>query len=126
MNLRNTSKTIASFTIKLVTCLIIAALLFALSTKSFEFGRKVFTDKGYEEAPGKNISVTISESMSRMDISKLLKEKGIIDDSYVFFLQTYLYEGKFKSGKYKLNTSSSPEEIVEILSAKKTDTNNKK
>ena len=60
MNLRNTSKTIASFTIKLVTCLIIAALLFVFSTKSFEFGGKVFTDKGYEEAPGKNISVTIS------------------------------------------------------------------
>lgn len=126
MNLRNTSKTITGLTIKLVAYLLIAALLFVLSTKGFKFGRAIFTDKGYEEVPGKNISVTISDSMSRFDISKLLEEKGIIDDAYVFYVQTYLYEGKFKAGKYKLNTSSSPEQIVETLSAKKTETVNKK
>ena len=117
MNLKNTSKGMVNITVKTVIYLAVAALIYQLSVTGFTLGQKVFSESGYKEAPGKNISVTISKSMSKLDVARLLEDKGIVENKWIFYLQSFLYESDYKSGKYKLNTSSSPEELIVTLSA---------
>jgi len=116
MVLKKISKGILGISFRMVVYIAIIALVYELATFGFETGEKIFTDKGYKEAPGKNISVTVSDSMSAMEVGELLEEKGIIEDKYIFCIQSFLYEADFKSGKYKLNTSLSPEDIINVLS----------
>lgn len=116
MILKKISKGILGISFKMIVYIAIVILVFKLATFGFETGEKIFTDEGYKEEPGKNISVTVSNSMSTMEVAKLLEDKGIIEDKYIFYIQSVLYEADFKNGKYKLNTSSCPEDIINILS----------
>lgn len=125
MNLKMASKGIVSISVKMVVYILIVAATFELAKLGYETGEKVFSDKGYKEAPGKNISVTVTSDMSTMDVAKILEDKGIIEDKYIFFIQSFLYEGDFKEGKYKLNTSTSPEDIINILSSENIEGENK-
>ncbi len=117
MNLKNASKGILSVSIKMIVYIVIIVCTYELAMFGFGVGEKIFTDEGYKEEPGKNISVTVTDDMSSMEVANLLEDKGIIENKYIFYIQSFLYEAEFKQGKYKLNTSSSPEDIVKTLSS---------
>lgn len=117
MNLKNVSSGILGISIKMVVYILIVVVVYKLAIFGYTTGEKMFSDEGYKEEPGKNISVTVTKSMSSMEIATLLEDKGIIEDKYIFYIQSLLYEADFKEGKYKLNTSSAPEDIVNTLSS---------
>ncbi len=117
MNLKKTSRGIMRISIKCVVYIAIVVIIYQLALTGFDIGQKVFTSKGYKAAPGKNISVTISNSMSDMDVAELLEDKGIVENKWIFYVQSIMYQSKYKSGKYKLNTSSAPEDLIKTMSA---------
>ena len=117
MNLNKVSKGILGISIKMVVYILVIVVVYKLAVFGYTTGEKIFTDEGYKEEPGKNISVTITKSMSAMEVGELLEDKGIIEDKYIFYIQQLLYEADFKEGKYKLNTSSAPEDIINTLSS---------
>lgn len=103
--------------IKITIYVLIVFFLVLLSTKSYSFGKAVFTDAGKDKVPGKDLNIAIENGSSKMDVANTLKSDGLIDNSYVFYVQSILYKASFKPGKYTLNTSSKPEDVIEALSA---------
>ena len=71
-----------------------------------------------EEAPGRDISVTVSENMDAKEIAHLLERKGLIGDETIFRIQLKLNkcEEKLRPGNYVLNTSMTIKEIMKTLS----------
>lgn len=121
MSLKNTSKSILSVTFRSAVYILLFALLIYLGGKSYNFGQKLFSEHGYEESPGRDVTITISSGESNMQIAEKLVENGIVGNKMVFYFQTLLYEGKYKPGTYVLNSSSSAEEIIEYLSEEHTE-----
>ena len=58
-----------------------------------------------------------------MEIGEILDKNGLISSPYIFTLQERLsaYHGKLKEGTYILNTSQTPTEMMQIMSAETED-----
>ena len=60
--------------------------------------------------------VTVKEGTTIDDLADTLEEYGIIKDTTIFKIQSYVYDTKtIKPGTYIFNTSKSGEEIYEII-----------
>lgn len=116
MSLKKTSRNILNLSIKISIYALMLTLLIVLSTKGYGFGKAVFSEKGYEKAPGIDVSITVDSGESVMSVAQELVDLGVVKSKIVFFVQTKLYQGKFIPGTYTVNSSASPEDIIEILS----------
>lgn len=121
MSLKKTSKSILSITMRSAVYILLIALLVYLGSKAYVFGQKLFSEQGYEESPGRDVTITISAEESNMQVAEKLVQNGIVGNKMVFYFQTLLYEGEYKPGTYTLNTSSSAEDIIEYLSEEHTE-----
>ncbi|MBQ1193036.1 MAG: endolytic transglycosylase MltG [Lachnospiraceae bacterium] len=116
MNLKKTSSTILTTSIKLVLYLLIGVIIYLVLSNAFLFGEMVFSEDGMApKGSGVEIQITIPENASAKAVGDILEKNGLINNSYVFVLQVFLYDGEISSGKYILNTEYSPEEIIETL-----------
>ena len=81
----------------------VAVLIFWIGKSAYQFGY--------------NVTVVIPEGSSTYDVAKILKSKGLIDDSLVFFAQEKLstYKGQMQAGTYLLSTAYTPTRIMGIL-----------
>jgi len=102
-------------TIKLITGLVFAGVVIFLSILGYNFGQRLFSEAGTEVFPGHEIAVTIESGMSKNEVGKLLYNEGVIKDENIFVLQCIIYQAQFFPGEYRLNTSDSPEAIIEKL-----------
>lgn len=84
---------------------------------AYDFGYRVFTESPMEQAPGTDVMVTIAPSSGALEIGMELKEKGLIRDENLFFLQLKLsaYSNKIVPGTYFLNTSMTAKEMMVIM-----------
>ncbi len=116
--LRKTSTGFAKSVLKVTVLVILAFALFYGSSYAYKYGQKVFEAKGVEEAPGTDITVTIKNGTTVKQLGVLLEDYGLIEDDFIFYLQTIAFEYKSVTpGTYEFNTSLSGEEIIAILSA---------
>jgi len=102
-----------------IRCVLYALLVVAIyvgCNKAYSFGTQIFSEEGMQ-AEGEDIVITIPAGADTKEIAQILKKNGLIKDELIFMIQTFLYEGKYYSGTFTLNTAFSPEEIVETLSA---------
>lgn len=100
---------------KIISAAIFVAVLVLLSLLGYNFGMRLFSAQGTEAFPGTDKSVVIDSGMSKSDVGNLLKDEGLIKDSKLFIIQCIIYESEFYPGEYILNTSDSPEKIIEEL-----------
>lgn len=119
MSLNTKTSNILKSLIKITIYVLLALLLIVLGTMSYNFGKEVFSDEGYEKAPGMDVSVVIESGDGIKDVAQMLYENNVIKDVKVFYVQALIYEADFKPGTYTVNNSSGGEEIVEVLSAEK-------
>lgn len=101
-----------SFSI-LVMLLVIVGLI-ELGTFCYDFGYRVFTESPVDEAPGKEVVVSVTSDMSELDIGRMLEEQGLVRDGALFFAQLKLsaYSGKLLPGVYTLSTSMTGKEMI--------------
>lgn len=104
-----------TFIVLLVVLLVYGTTRMAMT--AYDFGYRVFTESAIDEAPGKDVDITITTSMSEKDIAELLYEKGLVRDENLFYLQLKLsaYTGKIVPGEYVLNTSMEAKEMMVIM-----------
>ena len=78
---------------------------------------RVFTEAPVDAEPGRDVIVQISDDMSDMDIAKELKEKGLVENAKLFFVQLKVsaYSGRLHSGVYTLNTSMAARDMMVII-----------
>ena len=112
---------VGNFLIKLAILVVFIIVLVYGTRAAYDFGYSVFTMGPAEEAPGRDVEVTILTGMSRRSIGSLLANQGVIKNATVFYVQAMIYGYDLKPGTYTLNTSMSIEMILLILSAEDDD-----
>lgn len=117
----NTNKIVLSVVSVSVKCIIIFLVVFFVfqgGRRAYQFGKAVFLDKAMTtEENSREVTVTISEGDSKMDVGNMLERIGLIENAKVFYVQTLLSEEgqNLKPGKYKLNTSMTSEDIMSAI-----------
>ena len=98
--------------------LIVAVAVIYVGKTAYDFGYNIFYQQPMDsEEEGRDITVVVEEGDSVYQIGKTLESRGLIRDAKVFVVQEKLsnYSGKLQPGTYILNTSMTPDEIMEIL-----------
>lgn len=98
--------------------LVVLALLIKGSTKAYSFGYAVFMDEAMDtEENAREVTVTISDGDSVLDIGKMLERRGLINSAYVFVVQSYCYEDgrNLKPGNYDLTTDMNAKEMMNAI-----------
>ncbi|MCB7318633.1 endolytic transglycosylase MltG [Lacrimispora sp. 210928-DFI.3.58] len=111
--------TIISISVKLIVYALIILLLYEAVIRGFAFGHSVFYAEAVEEAPGRDVSVTVPKDESVSEAADLLAEKGLIKSEIAFLFQSKFYDYEtMYPGNYTLNTSMTSKEILQTLGTK--------
>ena len=84
-------------------------------TAAYSFGYELFYSQSAEEAPGREIRVTIPQNADTAQAAELLLKKGLIRSTASFRAQAVFFG--LTPGSYLLNTSETVKEILEELNA---------
>jgi UPF0755 protein len=104
--------------ISVIVILLVVYFGVRIASVGYDFGYRVFTETAVDETPGKDALIQVKEDMSEYEIAQLLEERGMIRDAKLFFLQWKLsvYSGKEVPGVYTVNSSTTPQEIMAVIS----------
>ena len=92
-----------------------AVLLITGAKKGYAFGHSIFYAPGIDKAPGVEKTVTLDGTESVSEVGKLLEDIGLIRDHNAFSIQAICYGYETLEGTWKLNTSLSSKEIIDLL-----------
>ena len=112
------SSIIAGGFFRFAVYLIVAAVVIYIGKTAYDFGYNIFYQQPMDsEEEGRDVTVAVEEGDSVYQIGRTLESRGLIQDAKVFIVQEKLsnYSGKLQPGTYILNTSMTPDEIMEIL-----------
>lgn len=103
--------------IKTAAAVVIIIVVFRLAVGAYDFGYQVFADLPVSEGEGRIVSVVVKEGQSSRELSKELEEKGLINNSYVFYIQEQFsdYKDMIQPGTYELSTAMNSEQMLEVL-----------
>lgn len=120
MNTKNVVLAVFSTIVKVVLVVLVLMFIYKAAVKAYDFGYAIFEDKPVAEAPGRDVTISITEGKTAKEIGEILESKGLIPDATIFYLQNLLssYKDELQPGMYTLNTSMTPTEMMEIMSAK--------
>lgn len=93
----------------------IVAVLVQGVTVFYRFGHDIFYASSVDPAPGRNVTVNITEDMNFETLSKLLYDEGIIENEYAFVIQAGFFSFRINPGEYTFNTSQTSREILEMI-----------
>ena len=101
-----------------ISCAVVVAI-YRAAMYSYHFGYMVFADATMEVSPGRDVSVIVEMDDEIMDIGETLERRGLISDAKIFFVQALLleYKDEITPGEYTLNTSMTPEQMLEVLAS---------
>jgi UPF0755 protein len=108
---------ISSTIIKIAIAAAVIMVVFRLAIYSYDFGFQIFADQPVSSGDGRTVSVIVSDDLSDMELSKLLEQKGLVNDANVFFVQLKLFDGDVVSGVYELNTAMTAAEMLNVMSS---------
>lgn len=97
--------------------LLVAVVLFVGiigSKRLYLFGYQVFA-KETRQVESKQLEITIGEDAGVLSVGQQLEKNGIIDDAYIFFVQSLIFDLDVKPGTYVIDTQNSSRELLEIF-----------
>lgn len=109
-----------------VIIILVIALLIGLF--SFQFMKSLMmTDGSTENLTGETVSVTIPSGSTTSDIANILKEQGLISNTFTFRLSSKIngYDGTYQMGTYDVDTGMTPTQIMALLQSGEVSTKNK-
>lgn len=117
MNAKQLLGAISAMIIKTAAAAAIIIVVFRLAVGAYDFGYQVFADLPVSEGEGRIISVVVTADQSSRELSKILEQKGLINNSYVFYIQEQLsdYKDMIQPGTYELSTAMNCEQMLAVL-----------
>ena len=105
--------------VKIVVIILVIMVVYRLGSMAYSYGERIFGEPPMESAPGTDIVITVGSEDSVRDIADNPKAAGLIRDAGLFVLQERLagYKEGVKAGTYTLNTSMTPEELIQTMAA---------
>lgn len=109
---------IVSFAIKVIIVVWLVNFIYKKTTEAYDFGFRIFTETAVSPAPGRDVTVALTEGKTEKALASLLKEKGLVRDEKLALLQIYAseYKDTIEPGVYTLNTSMTLEEMMYAMS----------
>lgn len=102
--------------LRLIIYALIVLLLYEGVTAGYSFGYAVFAGKAVSEAPGVTLTVVVEEDQDAGEVGRMLEEMGLIQNQYVFLVQTIFYDYEIYPGTYQLSTAMTSKEMLEEMS----------
>ena len=111
------------FLLRLALLILVVVGIFKVGEYAYTYCYSVVSDTAAEEEPGRDVSVSVTSDLSAGKVAKLLERKGLVKSADVFKIQMKVtgYEDKIQPGKYVLNTSMRPREMLKILAGEETE-----
>lgn len=111
------------FLLRLALLILVVVGIFKVGEYAYTYCYSVVSDTAAEEEPGRDVSVSVTSDMSAGKVAKLLERKGLVKSADVFKIQMKVtgYEDKIQPGRYVLNTSMRPREMLKILAGEETE-----
>ena len=111
------------FLLRLALLILVVVGIFKVGEYAYTYCYSVVSDTAAEEEPGRDVSVSVTSDMSAGKVAKLLERKRLVKSADVFKIQMKVtgYEDKIQPGKYVLNTSMRPREMLKILAGEETE-----
>lgn len=103
---------------KLIIYALVILLLAEGITRGYAFGHALFYESSMEEAPGRDIVVTVPDGQKASDTIHELRIDGLIDNELAMRVQMKFYDYEIHPGTYTLNTSMSSKKMLQILNEK--------
>ena len=102
---------------RILIYVLLAMIILMLGRIAYVSGYSVFHEQAMEAAPGRDVVVTIPEGAGISEISRILRDDGLIASTWIFLIQERLsaYHGRLQPGVFTLNTSMTPTEILARL-----------
>lgn len=114
--IRKAAGLIISISLQMIVCALVVIFLYDAGVKGFAFGETIFSNAAVSSpSNGRDMIVIVEKDASSVEVAKLLESKGLIEDYKVFLVQALLYEATLQPGTYTLNTSMTPEDMLNIL-----------
>ena len=111
------------FLLRLALLILVVVGIFKVGEYAYTYCYSVVSDTAAEEEPGRDVSVSVTSDMSAGKVAKLFERKGLVKSADVFKIQMKVtgYEDKIQPGKYVLNTSMRPREMLKLLAGEETE-----
>ena len=111
------------FLLRLALLILVVAGVFKIGEYAYTYCYSIVSDAAVDEEPGRDVSISVTSDMSAGKVAKLLEKKGLVESADVFKIQMKVtgYEDKIQPGKYVLNTSMRPREMLKILAGEETE-----
>ncbi|MBO6133864.1 MAG: endolytic transglycosylase MltG [Lachnospiraceae bacterium] len=102
---------------RLAMTLFLIIMCFKLTVAAYNFGYRVFSEPPISKSNGVSITVDIPTGSSAYNIGKILKNRGLIRDEKLFYIQERLsaYHGKLLPGKYTFQTTMTADDMMKIM-----------
>lgn len=112
------------FILRLAILILVVVGVYRVGQLSYQYCYGIVSDVAVDPEPGKDVSVTISDSMSVKDTARLLEKKGLVKDADIFCMQLRIndYDDKLLAGNYVLNTSMTPREMMRVMAGEQLET----
>lgn len=106
------------FVLRLAIIIFVIMGIIRVGEFAYTCGYNIVANEAVDIAPGRDVKVELTDRMSEQDVAKLMEEKGLVKDAFIFRLQLVLnkYEKKLTPGTYMLNTSMTPKELMKAIS----------
>lgn len=107
---------------------IVLVIAFIIGFCSFQFMKSIMMmDGSTENLTGETVSVTIPSGSTTSDIANILKEQGLISNTFTFRLSSKIngYDGTYQMGTYDVDTGMTPTQIMALLQSGEVSTKNK-
>lgn len=117
MKIKDLVLSLAGAVIRIAILIMAIYVIIGAGKKAYDFGYRIFTEEPMAAAPGRDVSVTVSDSDTDSTIATMLEEKGLIREALLFRIQKKLsiYKDDVEPGTYSLNTSMTTDEMLEIM-----------
>lgn len=118
MNTKKAALTVLSITLRIVVTALVAMLMMRLGEEAYRYGHSVFRTEALDPEPGRQVPVSIGKGDSVSDVSKLLEQKGLVEDWKLFYIQVRLskYYKTIVPGEYILTTAMAPKQMMAVMS----------
>lgn len=110
---------ISSFVLRsllnLIFAIVVVVLVINGSKLAFNFTYQLYGPVTVDEEPGRDIPIQINKGESTMDIASKLELNRVIVDKNSFYFKTKLQNKVIMSGTYKVNSSMTYDEVLDII-----------
>ena len=102
---------------RLVAAVAVVYLIYWGAEVCYDYGYRIFTEPAVGSGEGRTVTVTVTESMSPLEIGELFEGRGLVRDAKLFALQYYLseYTKDVWPGTFDLSTAMTAEEMMAAM-----------